>query len=72
MHGVAPVRLSVRLVLGCVFILHLLLLKQPHTLIYGASVSGGYIMRACSEGGVYEQEIVDDEGVVISARGRLP
>jgi len=29
-------------------------------------------MRACSEGGVYEQEIVDDEGVVISARGRLP
>lgn len=33
---------------------------------------GGYIMRACSEGGSYETETTDEEGVVISARGRLP
>eukprot|EP01045_Picozoa_sp_COSAG04_P030771 COSAG04_NODE_5462_length_1610_cov_1.245533_1_plen_497_part_01 len=33
---------------------------------------GGYIMRACSEGGVFEQEIRNEAGVVISARGQLP
>ena len=29
-------------------------------------------MRACSEGGSYETETTDEEGVVISAKGRLP
>merc|ERR1711969_388109 len=29
-------------------------------------------MRACSEGGVFEQEIRNEAGVVISARGQLP
>ena len=33
---------------------------------------GGYIMRACSAGGVFEREIRNSAGVVISARGRLP
>lgn len=33
---------------------------------------GGYIMRACSEGGVFEQEVKNEAGLVISARGQLP
>jgi hypothetical protein len=33
---------------------------------------GGYLMRACSPGGVFEQEITDEQGTVVSVRGGLP
>ena len=33
---------------------------------------GGYIMRACSDGGVFEQEIRNEAGAIVSAPGRLP
>ena len=33
---------------------------------------GGYILRACSDGGVFETEIRNEAGVVVSAPGRLP
>ena len=33
---------------------------------------GGYIMKACSEGGVFEEELTNEAAVVVSAKGQLP
>ena len=47
-----------------------LFMRHSHFLC--AVCYGGYILRACSEGGAFEQEIKNAEGFIISARGHLP
>lgn len=47
-------------------------LFMRHSHFMCAVCYGGYIMRACSVGGVFEQEIRNSAGSVISARGQLP
>ncbi len=47
-----------------------LFMRHSHFLC--AVCYGGYILRACSEGGAFEQEMKNADGFVISARGQLP
>ena len=45
---------------------------QRHSHFLCALCYGGYIMRACSEGGSFEQEIKNKAGIIVSAPGQLP